>query len=316
MESQTKLRVETIEHEVEMERNRHKENMANLESKSKELDASKSKTLESIEEKKTMIDAKKAELRKVWNKCGDIRRAEGHDVPFEPKWGVDQIPSLDVARIRLRVNAKEEDLRMKKAEMDKLRNDVEDLEALICSNKSEIAEKREQAKTIVQQAEKDRANEALRKEKIQNAVEEANLEVLEVENLRQSIKELTVTQEKNSDDLKLRQNEQEKNMSSMEEEIESALAELAALEKRTAELKEHDAKRKEQTIKEAGDAKKLADIIKSAYERAQKEANDFASVPDDDLIVQMKQLDETEEEIINDANRERDAIIECTFLMW
>ena len=66
MESQTKLRVETIEHEMNMETSRHTEAVVVLEAKVKEIDDSKNKALESIDEKKAMIDAKKEELGKIW----------------------------------------------------------------------------------------------------------------------------------------------------------------------------------------------------------------------------------------------------------
>lgn len=66
MESQTKLCVETIEHEMNMETSRHTEAVVVLEAKVKEIDDSKNKALESIDEKKAMIDAKKEELGKIW----------------------------------------------------------------------------------------------------------------------------------------------------------------------------------------------------------------------------------------------------------
>lgn len=79
MESQTKLRVETIEHEVLLERTRHSDVVVNLELKSKELDQSKDKTTRSIENKKAMIESKKAELRKIWEKCTELRKSEDQD---------------------------------------------------------------------------------------------------------------------------------------------------------------------------------------------------------------------------------------------
>jgi chromosome segregation ATPase len=78
-ESQTKLRVETIEHEVMLERTRHTEAMTNLESKSTELNESKDKTIQSIANKKAMIEAKKAELRAMWEQCNQLRKSEDHD---------------------------------------------------------------------------------------------------------------------------------------------------------------------------------------------------------------------------------------------
>lgn len=67
MESQTKLRVETIEHEMSMETSRHAEAVAVLENKIKECDDAKTKTTELIDEKKAMIEAKKEELAKIWS---------------------------------------------------------------------------------------------------------------------------------------------------------------------------------------------------------------------------------------------------------
>jgi hypothetical protein len=78
-ESQKKLHVETIEHDVMLERTRHTEAMTNLESKSTELNESKDKTIQSIANKKAMIEAKKAELQAMWEKCNQLRKSEDHD---------------------------------------------------------------------------------------------------------------------------------------------------------------------------------------------------------------------------------------------
>lgn len=66
MESQTKLRVETIEHEMSMETSRHAEAVAMLETKAKEINGTTARALEMIDEKKAMIEAKKEELGKIW----------------------------------------------------------------------------------------------------------------------------------------------------------------------------------------------------------------------------------------------------------
>lgn len=66
MESQTKLRVETIDHEMNMERTRHAEAVAVLEGKAKENEETKARTIESIDEKKALVEAKKEELAKIW----------------------------------------------------------------------------------------------------------------------------------------------------------------------------------------------------------------------------------------------------------
>jgi hypothetical protein len=79
MESQTRLRVETIEHEVLLERTRHSDVLANLELKSKDFDKSKDRTALLIEDKKAMIETKKSELRKIWEKCTELRKSEGQE---------------------------------------------------------------------------------------------------------------------------------------------------------------------------------------------------------------------------------------------
>jgi len=107
MESQTKLRVETIEHELSIERTRNADVVLDLEMKCKEMDESKAKSSLSIEEKRTMIEANKAELHKVWEKCTQLGRSEGHDIFSEPQWGKEQTPSLDVVCVRVRVISEE-----------------------------------------------------------------------------------------------------------------------------------------------------------------------------------------------------------------
>ena len=82
MESQTKLRVETIEHEMNMERTRHEDAVVGFETKANEMDEAKVKIAQSMEEKKAMIETKKAELKKIWEKCTELRKSEGHDGEF------------------------------------------------------------------------------------------------------------------------------------------------------------------------------------------------------------------------------------------
>jgi hypothetical protein len=63
--------------------------------------------------------------------------------------------------------------------------------------------------------------------------------------------------------------------------------------------------------KEIAGAKTKAYMVKTAYERAQKNANTFKTQSNDgDLVLQLKLLDESEQQIIDDANRERDEIIQ------
>lgn len=66
MESQTKLRKETIEHEMTMESTRHNEAVAILEAKMTGYSESKKKAVEKIDEKRAVIEAKKDELGKIW----------------------------------------------------------------------------------------------------------------------------------------------------------------------------------------------------------------------------------------------------------
>ena len=190
-----------------------------------------------------------------------------------------------------------------------------DLDALVGSNMAEATEKRSDADALVKDSEKIRAKEAMRKANITNAVNEADLECQEVDKLRESIKELTQEKEKSAADLKLKLDNEESNISAVEAEIASTIDELSSIEKQSTEHKERTGVEKVQALKETADAKKLADMIKHAYEHAQKNANDFSSLPDAELALQMKQLDEAEQDIIDDANRERGEIIESELLI-
>ena len=63
MESRMKIRVETIKHEMNLERARHTEAVVGFETKAKDMDEAKVKTTQSIEEeKKAMVEKKKAAL--------------------------------------------------------------------------------------------------------------------------------------------------------------------------------------------------------------------------------------------------------------
>ena len=79
LESHNKLRVETIEHEMNMERTLHEDAVMGFETKAREMDEAKVKIAQSMEEKKAMIETKKAELKKIWEKCTELRKSEGHD---------------------------------------------------------------------------------------------------------------------------------------------------------------------------------------------------------------------------------------------
>ena len=127
----------------------------------------------------------------------------------EPTWGTEQAPSLDVARVRVRVNCEEEDLKAMTSTRETLRKDVADLDALVGSNTINAAEKCAKAVALQRDAEKTRAEESSRKAEILNAVEDADFECEEVEKLRNSIHDLTTTQEKDTTDLKLKLEDEE-----------------------------------------------------------------------------------------------------------
>ena len=79
MESQTKLRVETIEHEVVLETTRHEGTVAKLISISEELDESKVKSTQSSIDKKAAIELRKSELHTMWEKCNELLKSEGRN---------------------------------------------------------------------------------------------------------------------------------------------------------------------------------------------------------------------------------------------
>lgn len=79
MESQTKLRVETIEHEVVLERTRHDETTTKLISLSEELDKSKVKSTKSSIDMTSEIELKKSELHAMWEKCNELLKSEGRN---------------------------------------------------------------------------------------------------------------------------------------------------------------------------------------------------------------------------------------------
>jgi len=79
VENWNKSRVETIEFEMTMERSRHEDAVVGFETKASEMDEAKVKIAQLMEEKKAMIEMKKAELKKIWEKCTELRKSEGHD---------------------------------------------------------------------------------------------------------------------------------------------------------------------------------------------------------------------------------------------
>ena len=299
---------------MNMETSRHTEAVAVLEAKVKEINDSKNKALESIDEKKAMIEAKKEELGKIWAKCNELREAEGHEVPPLPNWGVDHAQSLDIARIQVRVNAEEDDLRVKKIERETLAAEIADLDSRTAANQAEASKLSDDTENMLKATVDGRALEDKRKEAVEEAIAEADAECKEVEALRQSIKDLTASQEKNTEELKQMIDTKEGNLSSLEKDIESILVELESIETRTKETESLQEANHAKFSKELREAKERRDLIETAFKRAQTRAEDFAVQPDDELAAEMKQLDEDEEAINTDAELERDEIVasKCT----
>ena len=211
------------------------------------------------------------------------------------------------------MNDEEADLNARKKERDQLRLDIADLDAQVSTNTTTASEKRAETDILQKYAEKTNAEESIRKSKISNAVEDADRECQEVEKLRDSILDLTVIQEKDATDLKMKLISEESRISAMETEIANILDEVVSTEKRSLEHKEQECAKHEKLLKEVAAAKKMADVIKGAFEHAQRQANRFSALPDGELALQMTQLDEAEREIVDVANLERDTIIESKF---
>jgi chromosome segregation ATPase len=198
-----------------------------------------------------------------------------------------------------------------KSKLDTLRREVSDFDALIESNAVDAAEYRAKAKSLQMNAEMIFTNESVRKTEIAEAVETAELECQEVEKLRNSIKDLTLAQEKDAADMKLQLENDKQSVSAMEAEIARSIDELALIKTQCAEHKEKVNVTHSKLHKETAGAKRTAYIVKTAYERALTNINNFKTQPDDgNLALQMKLLDESEQKILDDANRERDEIIQ------
>lgn len=313
MESQTKLRVQTIEHEVELEKTRHIDTVADLEAKNAEMTYSKSKAHTSNEEKRAAIAEKKSELRKMWEKSSQIRKEEGHEVLHEPKWGVDHAPSLDVARISVRVSTQDEELRSSKSERDNLRLIIVEIEEGNTTQKEEAATKRDETSSFLKAVEKGREEQNRWKKQVSEVEEIADVECNEVTKLLESFKYLAAAQEKRSSDVKLQLDKNENEISAVEAKIQSLDEEICALEESDSKFKEKESASSAKVEKEIADAQKASDIVQGVYERAQKEVAAYNALPDDTLALQMRQLDEAEQDIIDDANREREELCQSKF---
>ncbi len=228
----------------------------------------------------------------------------------EPNWGTEQAPSLDVARVRVRVNGEEASLQVLMSQRETLRRDIDDLDALVGSNTTNAAEKRSRADELHRDAEKIRDDESLHKDEILRAVEDADHECQAVEKLRNSIKDLTTTQEKDATDLKHKLEDEQSKISAVDAEITSILDELASINTQSSEHRENERVKNDKLNKEIAGAKKTADMVKTAYDRALNNADNFSALPDGELALQMKLLDESERQIIDDINRQRDEMIE------
>ena len=175
---------------------------------------------------------------------------------------------------------------------------------------NQAADKCAETDALSQYAEKARVEQAIRKSDIGKAVDEANLECQEAEKLRESIKELNATQGRNASELKLKLGNEESNISTMWAEIADTLEELALIQKQYDEHNERAYAENARVDKEIVKAKEAGDFVKGAFERAQKNSNEFSAMPDTELAAENKVLDETEKKIVDEAIRERAEIIE------
>lgn len=226
-----------------------------------------------------------------------------------PNWGVDHAPSLEVARIRARVNAEEDELRAKKTEHETLANDIADLERRAEANQTESAKFQADTEALMKATAEGCAAEDKRKEEVKKAIDEADAECKEVEGLRQSITDLTSTQEQNAIELKQMVDQKDGNLSELQKSIDSSIAELESIESRTKEAEFRQKAKRVELAKELAKARETKVIIENAFKRAQERAEDFAIQPDDELTAEMKQLDDDEEAIIKDAEIEVDELI-------
>lgn len=232
-----------------------------------------------------------------------------------PNWGTDHALSLDVARIRVRVNLEEDELRAKETEREKLSIDVVELDKVFEANESEASKIRSDAEVLLKATHEGRSLEDQRKEDMMKAVHEADCECKEVESLLQSVKDLSATQEKNAIELKQLLDKKDNNLSDLQKNIERTLADLKSFESRTNVAQSHQKAKQAQFAKELQNAKETKEIIEKAFRLAQARAEDFAVQPDDELIAEMKQLDDAENAIKEDADREKNDVISSTYLI-
>lgn len=231
-----------------------------------------------------------------------------------PNWGVDDVQSVDVASIRSRVSAIEDELATEKVKRESLNAQVADGESRTEKDLAEATKLRADAEALVIATAEGRAAEDLRIEAVKKAVMEADSECKEVEGLRQSIKDLTATQEKNVEELKQTVTNKDGNLIDLQKGIDSTLSELESIENRSKEAELLHQEKQIKFAKEMAVAKKDKKIIEAAFKRAQVRAEDFAVQPDDELAAEMKQLEEDEEAIINETDTERADLIASKLL--
>ena len=118
-----------------------------------------------------------------------------------------------------------------------------------------------------------------------------------------------MVQERNTNEFNYSLAINERKISAMNVDIVCVQEKIAQIEKKAAS---DDAKRVK-VITEIESAKKMADVIKNAFERALKDANDFVALPDEELVTEMKHLDEMEENVIEDANLQRNVLIKSKY---
>lgn len=230
-----------------------------------------------------------------------------------PKWGIDTVQSLDVARIRARVCAEEEKLRIEKVRRDTLIADISKSESLAEIDETQASKLRSDAKALTKATAEGRVVEEQRKEAIKKAVEETASERQEVEALRQSIKDLSVTRAKNAEDLKQLLDKKDGRLSELKKSIESMEKSIESIRSRTKEAESRQKEKQAEFAKELANARREKDIIEQAFKRAQERAEAFAVQPDDELAAEIKQLDSDEEAIIRDADSEVREIISSKF---
>ena len=110
--------------------------------------------------------------------------------------------------------------------------------------------------------------------------------------------------------MKLLLEKSEDGISAIEAKIVSIDREIVILEEADMKRTEEDTVRMAKIDKDIADAQRASDVVQGVYERAQKEVAAYNALPDDTLALQMRQLDEAEQDIVDDANREREEIFE------